>query len=148
MIITSAPLEPAPHSGSATAKPAPAAAPATGGVPLLGDDEIGAELLAEGKDLSHESRRRIASFHRQLPKLDLFQRLEVGRDADRQQIRRAYHRLSKEFHPDRHYRADLGRFRELLSEVFKAVSGAFDKLSNDEGRAAYLAALRARESRR
>jgi hypothetical protein len=150
VIITSAPLEAQdsgrgrasqagrPHPGQKIPTPLP--------VPLLNESDIDPELLADGKDLPIETKRRILSVHRRLHGMDCFQLLGVSRDADRQEIRRAYFRLSKEFHPDRYFGLEVGAYREWLGEVFKAVSTAFEKLSKDDERAAYLAQLEERES--
>ncbi|MBI5479806.1 MAG: DnaJ domain-containing protein, partial [Deltaproteobacteria bacterium] len=57
-------------------------------------------------------------------------------------IRRAYFRLSKEFHPDRYYGKDLGSYREMLGAVFKDISEAFATLADDSRRQAYVMKLR------
>jgi hypothetical protein len=135
------------RAGTPPAGTPPGATPATGTpvaarpVPLLPVAELDAAVFADGGELSEPARRRILSFHQQLPQLDLFARLEVDTSADRQEIRRAYFRLSKEFHPDRYYGKDVGRFKDLLSDLFKAISAAFATLSNDDERAVYLALL-------
>jgi hypothetical protein len=111
-------------------------------LPPLRDDEIDPAVLADGKDLSEEVKRRILAFHKRLPVLDYFDRLEVDPEVDRQAIRRAYFRLSKEFHPDRYYGKDLGSYRDKLSDVFKAISEAFATLADDSQRQAYVLKLR------
>jgi hypothetical protein len=108
----------------------------------LTDDQIDSAVLAEGKDLAESVKRRILAFHVRLPDLDYFDRLEVDPQADRQAVRRAYFRLSKEFHPDRYYGKDLGPYREMLGEIFKGISEAFATLSDDSKRQAYVLKLR------
>ena len=108
----------------------------------LPDDEIDPAVLADGKDLAEPVKRRILAFYRRIPDLDYFDRLEVDPQADRAAIRRAYFRLSKEFHPDRYYGKDLGGYREMLGEIFKAISEAFATLSDESQRQAYVVKLR------
>jgi hypothetical protein len=110
-------------------------------VPPLDEAEIDRALLTDGPDLADETRRRILAYHRRLAGLDLFARLELSPSADRQEIRRSYFRLSKEFHPDRFYGKDIGRYREMLGDIFKAISAAFATLSDDGQRARYIAGL-------
>jgi len=108
----------------------------------LPEEEIDPMVLADGKDLPEPVKRRILAFYRRMPDLDYFDRLEVDPQADRAAIRRAYFRLSKEFHPDRYYGKDLGAFRQMIGEVFKGVSEAFATLSDDGKRREYVLKLR------
>jgi len=135
------------RGGPATAAPGPNAdGVMTKGLvrpmPPLPEEEIDPEELADGKDLSEETKRRILSFYKRLPVLDYFDRLEVDPEADKQTIRRAFFRLSKEFHPDRYYGKDIGGYKQKLSDVFKAIAEAFDTLSDDARRRAYVLSLR------
>jgi hypothetical protein len=67
----------------------------------------------------------------------LYQRLKVRDDADRRAIRDAYFRLSKQFHPDAFYGRRLEGYRERLEEIFRALTHAYDVLSNKHQRAEY-----------
>lgn len=75
--------------------------------------------------------------------LDLCQRLDapyhellgVPEGADRKVLKRAYFKLSKEFHPDRYFRRELGAFREPLERVFKKIVEAYELLSDPMARA-------------
>lgn len=62
---------------------------------------------------------------------DPYQVLGVARDATEEQIRRAYRRLAKQYHPD------LNPGDKAAEERFKAVSGANEILSDPERRARY-----------
>jgi molecular chaperone DnaJ len=63
-------------------------------------------------------------------KRDYYQVLGVGRDASSDDLRRAYRRLAKEYHPD--VNKDDG-----AEERFKEINEAYAVLSDDERRAAY-----------
>jgi molecular chaperone DnaJ len=63
-------------------------------------------------------------------KRDYYQVLEVDRNASTDEIRSAYRRLAKQFHPD--INTDPG-----AEERFKEINEAYAVLSNDERRAAY-----------
>lgn len=61
---------------------------------------------------------------------DYYETLEVGRSAGAAEIKRAYRRLAKQFHPDRN--SD-----KTAEEKFRRVAEAYKILSDDEKRATY-----------
>lgn len=61
--------------------------------------------------------------------------LGVPRDADRKALKRAYFALSREFHPDRYFRKQLGPFQQLLERVFRKIVEAYELLSDPMARA-------------
>jgi len=62
---------------------------------------------------------------------DLYATLGVPKSADAAAIKRAYRKLAKELHPDRN------KDNPRAAERFKAVSAAYDILSDEKKRAAY-----------
>jgi curved DNA-binding protein CbpA len=69
--------------------------------------------------------------------------LGVERAADARAIKRAYFRLSREFHPDRYYRREIGDFRDRLERIFEKLVEACELLCDPAARAEverYLAA--------
>lgn len=90
-----------------------------------------------------EDRVRILQYRRRIGRATLFELLEIeAEEADKRSIKRAYYRLSKEFHPDRRYGKEIGPFADWLAEVFKAVTHAFNILGDNKKRAQYEADLR------
>jgi molecular chaperone DnaJ len=63
--------------------------------------------------------------------MDLYEILEVSRDADEDDIKRAYRKLAKQYHPDRNP-GDAA-----AEEKFKQISAAYEVLSDPNKRAAY-----------
>jgi DnaJ-class molecular chaperone len=59
--------------------------------------------------------------------------IEAG--ADLKEIRRAYFRLSKEFHPDRYFGRMLGPYKRRMQKVFSALTVAFEQLGDEAKRA-------------
>jgi hypothetical protein len=86
-------------------------------------------------DFSSEARLRIEELELRVLEGDPFRLLEVGHDVDRRALRRAYFRLSKEFHPDRYFGRQLGSWRHRLQQVFAALTAAFEELSDETRRA-------------
>lgn len=62
---------------------------------------------------------------------DLYQTLGVGRDASKDEIKKAHRKLALKFHPDKN------PDDKVASEKFKRAQEAYDVLSDDEKRAAY-----------
>lgn len=129
---------------TAPAQPAATAAAVSTGVgdealePLT-DEEAAA--MAEDSDLTEAERRLILAMRRKVGRVDYFALLGVSQDVSKRDLRRAYFRRSKEFHPDRYYSKNTGRFGPWLAVVFETLSRAFDVLSDDKARQRYEASL-------
>jgi hypothetical protein len=96
---------------------------------------------ADDGTISDSVRQRIDSFFTTLDQRDAFQMLEIGHDADDKTVKRAYFKLSKEFHPDRYFGRDIGDYKDRLSKIFQAVKASFEVLSDKRRREAYMEAL-------
>ncbi len=86
--------------------------------------------LSEDNVLSDQVRRRILAMARLLDQRDPYILLGVPHGADKQTLKRAYFKLSKDIHPDRFYGKQLGMFAERLSTVFEALSRAYEGLTS------------------
>jgi curved DNA-binding protein len=64
---------------------------------------------------------------------DYYQILGVERDADAKQIKAAYRKLARKWHPDLH----AGKKKEEAEEKFKQINEAYEVLSDPEKRAKY-----------
>ena len=85
-------------------------------------------------DIPIELQRRILDFAGRLD-APYHEILGVPRDADRKALRHAYFQLSKELHPDRYFRRNLGPFAKRLERVFGKVVEAYELLSDPTARA-------------
>jgi len=95
----------------------PAAAPRSGPAP---DPSL---------DLSVDLQERIFDYETRLEST-YHEILDVPRAAEGRDIKRAYFRLSKEFHPDRYFRRNIGDFGPRLDRIFKKVAEAYELLSD------------------
>lgn len=102
--------------------------------------------LSEACDLSEEQKRTILTKQAQIKGANLFEILEVPIDADKKTLKRAYFKMSKDFHPDRFYGKSLGSYRDRLDQIFHMATRAFEHLDDDDKRAAYVESLRAGET--
>src|ERR1051326_93815 len=72
---------------------------------------------------------------------DHYQILDVGRMAETEEIKRAYHLLARRFHPDRFHQRDAG-LRQRIESAFARIAQAYETLSDRSLRAGYDAKLR------
>ena len=110
---------------------------ATGPPPLTPDQPpqpIDESLIDPSFDLDVEMQKRILEFEARLHR-PYHELLGVKRDADTKQIKKAYFKLSKEYHPDRYFRREIGGYAERLDRVFKKVLEAYELLSDPTTRA-------------
>jgi hypothetical protein len=82
-------------------------------------------------------RLEILEAHEELGLRTLFEILGVSRDATVAQVREAYYRLAKRFHPDVHHDAALSDLRDKLEELFTRLGEAYEVLCSPRIRASY-----------
>lgn len=111
-----------PSSGSARAGASDAA------------QEVAAEAIDPSLDIPVELQRRILAFEAGLDR-PYHEILGVPRDADRRALKKAYFRLSREVHPDRYFRRNVGPFGPRLERCFKRLLEAYELLSDPATRA-------------
>ncbi len=88
--------------------------------------------LAEQGELGPDERVKILAMARLVEGKDPWALLGVPDGADKKLLKRAYFKLSKDFHPDRFYGKQLGSFADRLSRVFEAISRAYARLTSSE----------------
>ena len=93
--------------------------------------------LGEEVDLDEDSKRKILYYHKTMNEQTHYQMLQVGRRAEPKEIKRAYFKVSREFHPDSFFRKNLGSYKQKIEAIFKRVSHAYEVLGNQQKRAAY-----------
>jgi curved DNA-binding protein CbpA len=116
--------------GSAHELPGSEAVPAVGAPAPSAVDE---SMLDAGLDISIEAQRSMLAFECGLGR-PYHEILGVAADAELRELRRAYFKLSKEFHPDRYFRRNLGAFSEVVQRVFRKIAEAFELLSDPSAR--------------
>jgi tetratricopeptide (TPR) repeat protein len=70
---------------------------------------------------------------------DLFARLGVPPTAGRDEVKNAFLKLARQFHPDRFAASALADLQDQVRDLFSAVNEAYEVLSDDRRRAEYLA---------
>jgi curved DNA-binding protein CbpA len=87
--------------------------------------------ITEGLDINVEVQRTILEFEAALDR-PYHELLSVAPDADAKQVKQAYFKLSKEYHPDRYFRRNIAGYAGRLERIFKAVLEAYEILSDPE----------------
>jgi tetratricopeptide (TPR) repeat protein len=70
---------------------------------------------------------------------NLFARLGVAQGAGRDEVKQAFLSLARQFHPDRFASPALADLADTVKDFFTAVNEAYETLSDDKKRIAYLA---------
>ncbi len=92
-------------------------------------------------------REKLASKFSAMRKLDYFEILGVKQSATREDIKRAYFALAKEYHPDKHFSSASAETRALAQQVYDLISTAHDTLTDMNERKRYVEELKAGEKR-
>jgi curved DNA-binding protein CbpA len=98
--------------------------------PPAREAEICAAALDASLDLPVELQREILAFEARLAGATHHEILGVERSSDPREIKRAYFRLSKRFHPDRYFRRSIGDYAARLDRIFRHVALAYELLSD------------------
>jgi curved DNA-binding protein CbpA len=89
-------------------------------------------------DLSREQREDIDRVFERVNSNNFFEVLGIGAGATSEQVRAAFHDLSRRFHPDRFFGKSLGAFGPKIERIFRRAVEVNEVLSNPEKRAQYL----------
>ncbi|MDP2166925.1 MAG: DnaJ domain-containing protein [Thermodesulfovibrionales bacterium] len=94
------------------------------------------EVLEEQKEDASELTERIERLYEEHETLGYYGVLGVKASSPNAEIKRAYYRMAKEFHPDRHYRlpADM---KHKLNKLFSYITTAYSTLTNTGRRKEY-----------
>jgi tetratricopeptide (TPR) repeat protein len=112
-----------------TAAPTPPAAPAPPPAP--------APARGSTDDEAAERRREILETWEGLKTRTHFEVLGLARSAGEAEVKEAYFRLAKRFHPDVHHGDSLGDLRDELEAVFIKLGEAYDVLRDPKKRGEY-----------
>ncbi len=74
-----------------------------------------------------------------LDELDYFQILKIGQQASPAEIKAAYYRESRAYHPDRFSTLQAGDLKESIGRIYKRINEAYVCLRDDSKRTKYLA---------
>jgi curved DNA-binding protein CbpA len=129
------PTPPPPPMAAAEASP-----PAPPKPPHPTDGSGAARDLAKERERIEESRRMIVEAHDALER-DYFELLGIARTANDVEVKEAYFRLAKSFHPDARLDPALADVAKMRNEVFLGLGKAYEKLRTKDSRRSYAETL-------
>jgi curved DNA-binding protein CbpA len=97
--------------------------------------------LNEPTDLSTQQKKRILFIESKLGSWSHYSLLNLKRTASHGDIKKAYFKASKEFHPDAYFRKELGTYKRRVDTIFRAMKKAYDVLNDAGAREEYDATL-------
>ncbi len=106
----------------------------TPAVPVEGNVEDGAAVA----DAETELLAALSAEHESLRKLNPFQLLGVGYEANDADVRAAFGELTKRYHPDRFARYSSTELRNHAAEIFILIRDAYRRIGDDKSRAQAL----------
>ncbi len=77
----------------------------------------------------------------QVDSQDYYEVLDIGRGATPQEIKKAYFKVAKMYHPDRHFDPEMSDMKEVLETLFNRIHEAYETLSSPEKRTKYTTDL-------
>jgi tetratricopeptide (TPR) repeat protein len=143
----SPPPAPAPEPAPEPA-PAPAPAPAQNPPPAPSASSPAAPLsspaaAAPSAESGGSRRTEIQDAFATMKTKNFFELMGIEVTATEAQVKEAYFRLAKRFHPDVHHVESLGDLRDQLEALFIQLGEAYETLKNPKTREAYEARLQA-----
>lgn len=94
-------------------------------------------LLSADVSLDDQRRREVICLHDQLEMMSFYDLFGLEPEAKRSQIKKAYFRMSKLYHPDKFFRKEMGDFGPMLEQIFKEITKAYRTLSSKRKRREY-----------
>jgi hypothetical protein len=88
--------------------------------------------------LTQAQLRELAERHQALERLDYFELLKLPKTATPDEIKAAFYRESRQYHPDRFFQLQDEALKERVHEVYKRIIEAYAALRDDAKRAKYL----------
>jgi len=107
------------------------------GMGVLEDKSI-VEMIKEPRTAADlEFVEKVETLYKKCQSMDHYSILGIEKGATLDQIRRAYYKTAKEFHPDKHFYISSGTLKSKLSEVFFYITEAYKTLSDPKLREQY-----------
>lgn len=97
-------------------------------------------MAEENIDIDADRQREIEALEAKMGGTNHYEFLGVASGASTEEVRTAFHALSRKFHPDRFFGKNLGSFKARLDKVFKRLVEANQTLTDPEKLKAYLEA--------
>jgi tetratricopeptide (TPR) repeat protein len=95
------------------------------------------EEIHKDEQEAQKTKQKIREAYEALQHQDYYAVLGLQQEASRDEIKRAYFRLAKEYHPDRHFQSGLEELTPNLETLFRRITEAYDTLLMEQKRKDY-----------
>jgi len=104
---------------------------------LTGDESL-KDIIEEPKvDLDSDFVKKVEDTFNRLTATDFYDILDIDKKATDDEIKKAYYRVAKVFHPDRHFSLPSDALKNKLHTIFSQITEAYRILSDSKMRNAY-----------
>ncbi len=93
--------------------------------------------LQQAPALDPEIVNKLKLVWKALPRLNYYQLLEISPKADQGEVKKAFYKLSRDYHPDRYFRFPHENFRNAVHQIYKRIAEAYNILRSPQWREAY-----------
>jgi curved DNA-binding protein CbpA len=114
----------------------------TKGEGILEDRSIVEIIKEPGTEVDSAFVKKVEDLYSKYHSLDYYNILGIDTKANLSQIRKAYYKTAKEFHPDKHFYLESDTIRNKLSIVFSYITEAYKTLSDPEEKKKYDQSLK------
>jgi curved DNA-binding protein CbpA len=112
------------------------------------DDDIHEKIFKEaGPEAEPDFTKEVEQLYTNLDYMDYYSFLGIERWAPMDNIRKAYYRAAKEFHPDRHLQLTSDTLKNKLNAIFSHLTGVYKILIDPKTRRQYDNRLRIKPAR-
>jgi len=103
------------------------------------EDKIGEEILKEAEEAVLDSAfvENVEELHNRLPSINYYDLLSVSKWSTSDDIKRAYYKKAREFHPDRHFYLTSNTLKNKLNNLFSILTIAYKTLSDPKMKKEY-----------
>lgn len=98
---------------------------------------VSEEIFKSPENDGGMSREDLLQAYEILPQQNHYEVLSVSREGSSAPIKKAYFRLAKEYHPDRHFSSGMEQMKEKLEVLFARITVSYDTLMAKEERQSY-----------
>jgi len=103
--------------------------------------DIGEEIQESMTEEEQAFAGRVEEFYARLRDMSPAELLQVGENADSDEVKRNYYRLAKEFHPDRVHHSNDPALKDRVTTIFDTIAKAYDLMKDDAKRRDFFNSL-------
>jgi curved DNA-binding protein CbpA len=102
---------------------------------------LGEEIQDSMTEEEQAFAEKVEEFYTKLREMSPAELLQVGENADSEEVKRNYYRLAKEFHPDMVYHSNDPALKDRVTTIFDTITKAYDLMKDDAKRKEFFNSL-------